>query len=93
MVLFVLASDLSEQTFDKASRRLANMSFVLWQATLFHYLNSAYYIFDRCMLYHESNIVVECIDYNQLLFFVFINLQTGIVNLSLKTLFIEYYTA
>jgi uncharacterized membrane protein YjfL (UPF0719 family) len=63
---------LSEDVFDVSSRRLCNMSYVIWQVCLNLTDLILFYITDRLMPQYETNIVIEGINYNQLFYFFFV---------------------
>lgn len=72
--MFWGALTLSEDAFDVASRRLCNMSYVIWQVCLNMTDLILFYITDRVMVRYEHNSVVEAINYNQLFYFFFVSI-------------------
>jgi len=91
---------LSEDAFAVASRRLCNLSYVIWQVCLNLTDLILFFLSDRVMPRYETNSVVEAINYNQLFYFFFVrsflpkarlqsSLMTGLVNLLVWTLYEE----
>eukprot|EP00347_Sterkiella_histriomuscorum_P004320 403360893 len=92
-VLIWLCMTLSEDVFEPASRRLCNMTYVLWQVLLLQSLTLYCFVVDRILIHHEGNVLIDVINYNQLLFFCAANLLTGLVNLKVKTIFQDFWTS
>lgn len=91
---------MSEDAFAVASRRLCNLSYVIWQVCLNLTDLILFFLSDRVMPRYETNSVVEAINYNQLFYFFFVrsflpkarlqsSLMTGLVNLLVWTLYEE----
>ncbi len=76
-LLFWITLYLSEETFEVASRRLCNMTYVIWQVCLNLTDLILFYIVDRLLVTYEYNYMIEAINYNQLFYFFFV---TSIVN-------------
>ena len=74
-LLFWGALFLSEETFEEASRRLCNMSYVIWMVCLNLTDLIMFYVTDRIMIRYETNIVIEAINYNQLFYFFFVRIE------------------
>lgn len=70
--LFWAALFLSEDVFDVGSRRLCNMSYVIWQVCLNLSDLICFYVVDRVSPVYQTNLVVEAINYNQLFYFFFV---------------------
>ena len=95
-LLFWITLYLSEETFEVASRRLCNMTYVIWQVCLNLTDLILFYIVDRLLVTYEYNYMIEAINYNQLFYFFFVtsivnyvqsSLMTGLVNLLIWTLY------
>ncbi|TNV73141.1 hypothetical protein FGO68_gene4849 [Halteria grandinella] len=86
-MMFWGAFFLSEDVFDKSSRRLCNMAYVIWMVCLNLTDLLLFYFTDRIMPRYETNLVIEAINYNQLFYFFFSSLMTGLVNLLVWTLY------
>jgi len=76
--LFWVALFLSEDAFDEASRRLCNMTYVIWQVCLNLSCLVMFYLTDRVMVCYEYNMIIEAINYNQLFYFFFVSTTLSI---------------
>ena len=63
-MLFWSALYLSEDVFGVASRRLCNLSYVIWQVCLNLTDLILFFLSDRVMPRYENNCVIEAINYN-----------------------------
>lgn len=63
-MMFWGAFFLSEDVFDKSSRRLCNMAYVIWMVCLNLTDLLLFYFIDRIMPRYETNLVIEAINYN-----------------------------
>ena len=61
---------LCEDSFQPSSRRLCNMSYVLWQVSMNETVATLFYLIDRVLINYEHNMIIEGINYNQLFYFV-----------------------
>ena len=75
---------LSEETFDVASRRLCNMTYVIFQVCLSLTDLILFFIFDRLLVTYEYNYIVEAINYNQLFYFFFVTHSLPLTPLELS---------
>lgn len=86
-VLFFIASELSYEIFDVPSRRLCNLSWVMYQLWILQSTHTVVYISDRFLLSkQDKNIIVKAISLNQLWLFIGSNLLCGLINITVKTL-------
>lgn len=85
--LFFAASELSYEVFDVPSRRLCNLSWVMYQLWILQSTHTVVYISDRFLLSKlDKNIIVKAISLNQLWLFIGSNLLCGLINITVKTL-------
>jgi len=75
---------LSEEIFDLASRRLCNMTYVIFQVCLSLTDLILFFIFDRLLVTYEYNYIVEAINYNQLFYFFFVTDHLPLTTLELS---------
>ena len=86
-LLFLLASELSYDVFDVPSRRLCNLSWVLYQLWILQSCHTVVYLSDRFLLEKQNrNIIVKAISLNQLWLFIGSNLLCGLINITVQTL-------
>ena len=71
----------------EASRRLCNLSFVLYHAACVLAGLAMGALMDTLHPEREENLVEAAVNYNQLLFFISCNLLTGLFNLTMDTYF------
>ena len=94
IVLFGIASELSNRVFGEPSRRLCNMSWVTFQAWVIIILYTAFYFYERiCLTQDFENMVIEAVSVNQLWFFASSNLLCGLINITIKTLYLSMETS
>lgn len=86
-ILFLIASELSLIVFGVPSRRLCNMSYVLYQVFIMNSAFTAIFFAERITLDHSNpSMTIDAINMNQLCFFVGSNLLIGLFNLKSETL-------
>lgn len=86
-VLLIAAYVVSKMAFGPASRRLCNMPYALYQVALINSFCCALLLIDRILMVKAENMIENAVNYNQLQFFVWANLLTGLFNLAMKTYF------
>ncbi|XP_066249696.1 uncharacterized protein [Euwallacea similis] len=86
----------------KVSRRLANAGYIFWVLFIGIFMLWLFYLAEngeKYLLQHKlkkfvcSPYLYEAINYNGLIFFLVGNILTGVVNLSLRTKFVEKFAA
>ena len=86
-ILFLIASEISYEVFDVPSRRLCNLSWVMYQLWILQSTHTLVYILDRFLIdKFDKNIIVKAISLNQLWLFIGSNLLCGLINITVKTL-------
>ena len=98
MVTYCLAlwigSELALKAFDVPSRRLCNISWVLYQCAILMSGITMCHFLER-LSYKEfvDNLVVKAISINQLIFFANSNLLCGLINITCQTLNLPLYVS
>lgn len=84
IVLFGIASELSNRVFGDPSRRLCNMSWVIFQTWVITIYYMGFYFYQRILLTKEfDNMCIESVSINQLWFFAASNLLCGLINITI----------
>jgi hypothetical protein len=83
--LLITAYLVSKHVFGAPSRRLCNLPYVLYQTALITSFSCLLLIIDRLLVVKNVNMLEQAIQYNQLQFFVWANLLTGLFNLAMTT--------
>ncbi|CAG9320979.1 PIGW [Blepharisma stoltei] len=73
--------------FVDPSRRLNNVSYTSWVVSHNLFYLSVVCLAERCVVNCSPNAIIDAINYNQLPYFMLSNLMTGIVNVSMFTLY------
>lgn len=64
-ILFLIASEISYEVFDVPSRRLCNLSWVMYQLWILQSTHTLVYILDRFLIdKFDKNIIVKAISLN-----------------------------
>jgi len=93
-ILFFIASELSYDAFDTPSRRLCNMSWIMYQLWILQVTHTVIFACDRFMLEGTNvNIAVDAIQLNQFWLFLCSNLVCGLINLTFETLHVDFPTS
>lgn len=104
LVLFVAVSAVlttfSHNHIEPVSRRLGNISYVLWMVTFYSAFLVMFLVTDMVVVlyqyiwkivdkpaYPKTSLITEAVNYNTLLCFLLANLMTGFVNLTIETLY------
>ena len=87
--LFYCAYLVSYEVFSPPSRRLCNMTFVLYHTASVLAGQLMGILMDLIHESRQTNMVEDAINYNQFQFFIWCNLLTGLFNLTIKT----YYSS
>lgn len=86
-ILFFISSEVANQVFEKASRRLCNLTYILNQLFVVQSALVVTYFLDRVTLDHSSeNMIVKIINMHQFGMFVAACLTCGAFNLLFHTL-------
>jgi glucosaminylphosphatidylinositol acyltransferase len=83
--MLIAAYFISNIVFGRPSRRLCNLPYIMYQTALINSFVCYLLILDRLLVVKNENMIECAINYNQLQFFVWANLLTGLTNLSIKT--------
>lgn len=83
-ILFYLVD--SSPVFYNVSRRLANLSYVLWVVSYNSAFLLGYCLIEKLFKVNATSVLLEAVNNNGLLAFLLGNLGTGLVNMSINTL-------
>ena len=84
ILLFFMASELCIEVFGPPSRRLCNISWVVFQSWVIIIYYTSFYFYERIMASDEfSNLAIDSVSINQLIFFASSNLLCGLINITI----------
>ena len=87
ILLFFIASELCNEVFGPPSRRLCNISWVIFQSWVIIIFYTSFYFYERIMTYDlPYNLAIDSVSINQLIFFASSNLLCGLINITIQTL-------
>lgn len=89
-----LGSELCYKSFDVPSRRLCNISWVLYESAIMMSGITMCHFFERMSVKDfVDNVVIKAININQLIYFACSNLLCGLINISCQTLNLPIYVS
>jgi hypothetical protein len=89
-----LSSEMCYKAFDVPSRRLCNISWVLYESAIMMSGITMCHFFERMSVKDfVDNVVIKAININQLIYFAMSNLLCGLINISCQTLNLPIYVS
>ena len=90
--IFWVASEFAYVAFDVPSRRLCNISWFCFEVWIMVFCFFLIYSYDRFAVDRSTpNTIIDAFGLNQLWIFGMSNLLCGLINITIKTLYLTYY--